>query len=174
MLTTQVPSVIHPIKFAQTEQALQGTFPVEAMLRLQALCDNPLTGLTANFQLSGALDEERRAYLTGSIEATVALTCQRCLKPMMYPLKITFKLSPVFDEEAAQQLPSSYEPLYLSQDEIALNDLLEDELILALPLIPKHDHCLSINEMVINMPEDENFSGIKGHPFDKLRHLKVK
>lgn len=174
MLTEKSIQIIHPVKMAQTAQVYQGKVPLESMLRLQELCGNSLTGLTAEVEIIGVLDEGKRPYLIGSAEATVVLTCQRCLKSMTHLLNVAFKLSPVFDEASAQQLPSFYEPLYLSQDEIALNDLLEDELILALPLVPKHGNCPSINKMVINMPEDENFSGIKGHPFDKLQHLKVK
>jgi len=174
MLTEKSIQIIHPVKMAQTGQVYQGKASLESMLRLQELCGNPLIGLIAEVELTGALDEGKRPCLVGSVEATVMLTCQRCLRPMTHLLNVVFKLSPVFDEASAQQLPSFYEPLYLSQDEIALNDLLEDELILALPLIPKHDNCPSINKMVINMPEDENFSGIKGHPFDKLQYLKVK
>ncbi len=60
---------------------------------------------------------------------------------MSYEIDISFLLSPVISEERAKNLPDQYEPVFMQNESIALYDMIEDEILLALPMVPKHKQC---------------------------------
>ena len=75
-------------------------------------------------------------------EATLALTCQRCLERMEFPLAEHVELAVVASETLERQLPPGFDSLLLDAErEERLNParLIEDELIVAVPLVPKHE-----------------------------------
>lgn len=73
---------------------------------------------------------------------TVTLECQRCLGPVPTPLEFTRSFRFVPDERQAAELDaeSDDEVLVLSRN-FDLRELVEDELILALPVVPRHEAC---------------------------------
>ena len=74
--------------------------------------------------------------------AVLPLTCQRCLQPMTVELHVSPTLRFVRDEALAEQLDEdSEEDVLALSAALDLHDLVEDELILALPLVPRHEHC---------------------------------
>lgn len=76
--------------------------------------------------------------------APVALTCQRCLAPMDLSLDVDRVFRFVRDEAEAERLDEDSEDDVLALPaggSLELLSLVEDELILALPLVPRHEHC---------------------------------
>ena len=92
----------------------------------------------AQVELAFARDEGGRAFVEGRVQAQVELRCQRCLEPMSQLLDAPFRLGLVADEEEAECLPPELEPLMLSQGPMVLAALIEDELLLALPIVALH------------------------------------
>ena len=70
------------------------------------------------------------------VEADVVLTCQRCLRPMQQRLASKSQL--VFTDEGSAELPEGYEAVAGDPQALDLAALVEDELLLALPIIPRH------------------------------------
>jgi uncharacterized protein len=89
-------------------------------------------------KLCFAQDEAGYAYIQGSLEVTLTLTCQRCLTPLEYPLHSTFLLSPISDDAQAKHLPQAYEPARLIDERWSIVEFISEEIILNLPLVPKH------------------------------------
>jgi len=87
---------------------------------------------------------EPELWLHLQVDTVVTLQCQRCLQPMRQPLAVDRQLRFVRDEAEAARLDeeSEHDVLVLPAS-LDLLELLEDELILALPLVPRHDVCLS-------------------------------
>lgn len=77
-----------------------------------------------------------------AIRATATLECQRCLQPMALPLRVERRFRFVEGEDEAARLDDEME-----EDVLALSPrfdllaLVEDELLLAMPLVPRHDAC---------------------------------
>jgi uncharacterized protein len=86
----------------------------------------------ATFHLAG-----RWPAVELDVSAEVVLTCQRCLGPLRRTLESASRLA--FAEEGAPELPSDYEAVGSDPRKLDLAALVEDELLLALPLIPQHD-----------------------------------
>ena len=105
----------------------------------------------------------------------VRLSCQRCLEAVELPVECDVSLAVVGDDEAAANLPQAYEPLVLEGERISLIDLIEDDLLLGLPVTPRHaEHACQappIPETAEPVaPEDAPEETEK--PFSQLRVLK--
>ncbi|HSS65352.1 MAG TPA: YceD family protein [Gammaproteobacteria bacterium] len=92
----------------------------------------------ARFELHFHLDSQSRPLLTGRVQATLDLLCQRCLETMTLELDLELRLGIVRSDEEAVALSEDYEPLTLKTDTVSLAELVEDELILGLPAAPLH------------------------------------
>jgi uncharacterized protein len=178
MSETKLPRTIDPLKFAEQHSSLSGTLALSEMSRLDDCHVKQTSGL-AKFLLEGGIDQQGFRYLKGKVEAKVKLQCQRCLQPMTYHLKAEFLLSPVHDEKEAEKLPTMYEALYFTQPEVELLKIIEDELLLALPLVLKHPakECIGAPDFAKlrrgeqhAVPDSEQKK--RSHPFAELEKLK--
>lgn len=102
----------------------------------------------------------------GAVSVTVSLVCQRCLKAFDYPLQTHFTVSPVQTDEAAKQLPGSYEPLMVTEGEINVATWIAEELHLALPLAPRHEPSC---ESRMNDSKDNTVRSQRKSPFEVLK-----
>ena len=114
--------------------------------------------------------------MKGQVQVYVELDCQRCGEPFKQTLECHFMYSPVANWDQADDLPEIYEPIEFNEfGEIDLLGAVEDELILALPLVPMHssEHCeVSAQEQVFGeLPEE---LAKKPNPFAVLANLKQK
>lgn len=87
-------------------------------------------------------DGEPRIGLHLRAETTLRLCCQRCLQPVAVALQIAPNFRFVQGEALAEQLDEDCEDDVLALNpSLDLRELIEDELILALPLVPRHEVC---------------------------------
>ncbi len=136
MLDGRLPDKIDPVRLAEGRRVLQGELPVAAMPRLTALLTDD-SG-TARVDITCGVDQEGVRFLRGTVTADVTMECQRCLENFRLPLHAEFALGIVSHESLAERLPEHYEPLVVGENPIFLRDIVEDELILSLPIVPKH------------------------------------
>jgi uncharacterized protein len=122
---------------------------------------------------AGASNEEIWLHLSAS--AVLPLTCQRCLGPVELPVSVqrSFRfveneaLAAILDEESEEDV------LALSKD-FDLLELVEDELIMGLPTVPKHEVCpvsvrmQAVDAAFVDVPLE------KPNPFAALEQLKKK
>lgn len=73
-----------------------------------------------------------------SLEGALRLICQRCLEQMTFGLDVTVGLALVESEAGASLAPPGYEPVVLAEKRASPAVLAEDEIIMALPMVPKH------------------------------------
>ncbi len=122
---------------------LQGSVPLSAMTRLadgfSAAADGSARWqLACSTQLVAGGDAELWVHLRA--QAVVPLQCQRCLGPMAQPLTVDRAIRFVHDEDLAARLDEELEDDVLCLPAaLDLQALLEDELILELPIVPRHE-----------------------------------
>ena len=83
-------------------------------------------------------DEAARYVVAVSVEAKVVMQCQRCLSDMEVPITTASLMACVWTDEEAASLPATYEPL-LVEDAADLSDIVEEEILLAIPVSPIHE-----------------------------------
>ncbi len=94
---------------------------------------------------------------------------------MTYPLNLEVSLGLVRSEAEGDRLPSSYEPLLVSGPGLSLYRILEDEIILALPIVSMHDgKTCPVETDFSTMPVDERGSEERENPFAVLEKIRGK
>lgn len=106
------------------------SLPVEALPRLAAIAPGRSE---VSVELAFALDDERRPWVSGCAEVTVAATCQRCLGEFEHGMRIDFALCIVSDAALASELAGGADVLVAEADAVTVAEVVEDELLLALP-----------------------------------------
>lgn len=139
-MSADVPEVLDAWRMVSARREFSGRLPLSALPRLrEALVDDE--GEVA-YTLSFDRDALQVPYVELGIEATLPLLCQRTLQAFGFPVSLVQRLGLVRagddGEEAAEAaLPPGYEALPVGEDgAIRPVDLVEDELILAVPVVP--------------------------------------
>ncbi len=170
MQNLKLPITISPTRSAQRRLVCEGVFKMSEMTRLLAVSEKRSEQVQVSVKFD--VDERGLTVMSGTASALVALTCQRCNEFFDYELKIEFIFSPAKNEEAAENIPSYYDVIELNEDgEVNLLELVEEEFLLVLPLIPRHEikDCSADADSVWGeLPEELE----KPNPFDVLKQLK--
>ncbi len=173
MQKVKLPLTLEPVRTAQKRLDYQGIYTPEQVMRIA----ESVVSVDSDVEcaMSFAVDNQRLAVLKGTADVLVTLSCQRCGQPFSHDVHVTYCFSPVANEAQAEALPEMYEPIDVNEfGEIDLLATIEDEIILALPIVPVHDseHCeVSGADMVFGqLPEEAE----KPNPFAVLASLKRK
>jgi len=165
-----LPQQIDAQKWADRAAEIHQASPLVAFPRVRELAASPEGEVQVECRFGR--DAQWRLTLQGRLQAQLALTCQRCLEAVMVPVDVDVDLLLVRSEEDADALADDADFLVLdAEGQLALADALEDELLLALPLVPLHDDCESAH---VNAPleEDEPAVPVRENPFQVLASLK--
>lgn len=167
------PVRVDPLKSVEQEASYRGSIAQSKLERLQDyLLDN--SGET-QVEIQFGRDEQGIALLRGKCQAIVRMTCQRCMNPVEVEVFTEFELGIVFNDEQAKHLPKNYEPVIADGDSLELLPVLEDEIILSLPMFAYHEHCGEhdlVQEQVQEIVPEETEA--PDNPFSVLEQLKKK
>lgn len=166
-----LPKYIDPRKFAERGVQITGTTSVEKMPQLASyLCQGDDT-IAVDLQFD--LDELKIRTVTGSAKGLVHMTCQRCLEPVAVDIEAAFNLAIAPNEERAKQLPRYYDPLIVEDDEVETLSIIEEELILSLPIVPYHTDCSVQTSFGDKTDAAKTLESEKPNPFSVLAQLKA-
>lgn len=132
---------IDGFEFASAGAKQQGAWPLSDLPRLRDMLAAD-AGEVA-YEISGVRDERGRPGLRLKVGGTLTLRCQRCLEPMAFKVQtdetlvLAATLAEIHDEPADAHGPDRV----VAGKEMALRELIEDELILAVPYAPRHESC---------------------------------
>ena len=72
------------------------------------------------------------------VKASPEVVCQRCMQPMRWPIKVKSRIALVSDYDAADRVAEGLEVFLVEADSISVRDLVDEEVMLALPNVPRH------------------------------------
>jgi uncharacterized protein len=131
------PAVIDGLEFARSAAVLKGRLGIESLPRLvQSGC----SGLVLDFVLTGGINERGKPGLGLEASGSVHLQCQRCLGDVEYPLRFEVQLELAASEAEILAADDDVDRVLAGRD-MSVAALVEDELLLALPMVPKHEQC---------------------------------
>ena len=84
------------------------------------------------------MDESNKMIIVVEIHGAIDLICQRCLEPVTVPLKIATTLTVVAHDEEARSCIRSHEPIVLDEGLLNVDEMLEEEILLSLPVVALH------------------------------------
>jgi uncharacterized protein len=159
--------VIDAFEFSRSNGFREGVTPVAEMTRLAADCADTSGDITWSIQ--GGVTRQGYPSMTLSVSGNVQLVCQRCLTPFGYHLDSTTVLVLGKDDEEADQIEEILDDesidVIVGSRTTDIRDLLEDEALLALPQVPKHEVCPDSGVL-------DKLKVDKASPFSGLKNLK--
>jgi len=166
-MSSRLPERVDPWRLADQGKVLSGRCALADFPRLAPLLADT-TG-EAEFRLAFLRDEERRPVIRGEVRTILRLTCQRCLESVDLPIDSRFTLGIVTGMDEIGLLPDDYESLLADEGEVVPRDIVEDELLLCLPAVPRHTE--ACNSRLRELEQDAAGSS-EGGPFAALAALK--
>ncbi len=127
---------VNPLFLADRDALVEGPVRLADMARLrEALVETDGT-VEAALRFSR---EDGRPLVRGRVQGVLPLRCQRCLEAMSWPVDVEILLGIVSGEDEAARLPEMIDPLLVGEANVRPVDIIEDELILALPVVARHE-----------------------------------
>ena len=167
----KLPHIVDVLKLCQQKAELKGLVGFSSLPRLASLLCEVEGTVWAEVRFT--VDQQHRKLLSGNVSAELPLICQRCLGKMVSRVESSFDLALVLNDEQAAQLPRTLDPLLVEGTDIDIFSIVEDEILLSMPLIAHHE----IGECVApasSNPEVEVDAGEeKRNPFQVLASLKL-
>ncbi|MBX3586564.1 MAG: DUF177 domain-containing protein [Ramlibacter sp.] len=166
------------VAFAQDGARLDGLEPLRSRTRLLAETQGLGADLGIRWSAVGELrpkaGAEPEVWLHLSALAVLPLTCQRCLGPVDVPLEVERSFRFVADEETASVLDDeSEEDLLAISRSFDLHELVEDELLMEMPPVPRHDQCPTEVKLAAADEAFEAQEASQPNPFAVLQKLKT-
>ncbi|WP_108650772.1 YceD family protein [Dongshaea marina] len=137
MQKLKLPNKINPSRCASREAVYEAVIEKEQLERLDASSQGIQSDVSV--KLTFEVGQSRRPLIRVDANTQVMLQCQRCGGSFSHPIEIADGCYQVV-RDLSQELPEGYEPVETDEDgELDIFQLIEDELILLLPLSPMHD-----------------------------------
>jgi len=131
------PAAIDGLAIARSASVLKGRLGMDSLPRLaQSGC----SASSLDFVLSGEINERAKPGLKLTLDGIVRLQCQRCLGSLELPLHLEARLELASSEAEILAADDDIDRVVASR-EMSITALVEEEVLLALPMVPKHEQC---------------------------------
>ena len=177
MTSVYLPQRLHVAAFAKDSAQLAGHMALSAFPRLALEASRPsdvAARWSARGELRSSAGEAEQVWLHLEASMPLPMVCQRCLTEVEVMLQVDRQFRFVADEETAMDLDDeAEEDLLVLEKQFDLMALVEDELLMALPVVARHEVCPTPVQLEA---VDEDFDAAlqdKPHPFAVLQKLKT-
>ena len=165
-------------RFAEEGAELSVDDKLPRFRRLQAETQGPTGERTVHWGARGEMHNASHVHpdiwVHLEAEANVPMVCQRCLHPVDVPLEVNRSFRFVADEAtAAAEDDEAEEDILALSRSFDLLELVEDELLMEVPVAPKHEVCPEAVKMSTADPDFDAAQPEKEHPFALLGRLKA-
>jgi uncharacterized protein len=132
------------------ETVLSGELPLAKLKRLSGMLHSDDGSVRASLRFR----QRRDGFLVAELDfaTTVELVCQRCLEPFLQSLAERVELV-LIDPKSSPAAPEGYEPVELEDGRLLPAQLVEDELIVSIPLVPKHPRVEDCGSLARNLTQ---------------------
>ena len=89
------------------------------------------------------------------VSAQPEVVCQRCMQPMRWPVTVKSRIALVSDYDAADRVPEGLEVFLVEADSVSVRDLVDEEILLALPHVARHEEGSECADSEMQLPGQE-------------------
>lgn len=137
-MSREFPDIVDPWKVADGKRVFGGSMPLNRMPRLETLLGEEQGAKTADFEAAFAFDRQGLVTIDVMVRADLELVCQRSLSRFTEHVDRRSMLAVIESVADEEELPEHYEPVLVEERRLALVDLVEEELLLAVPQVPRN------------------------------------
>lgn len=168
-MSASLPEKLDVWRMVAARRSFEGRVPLSALTRLEGLLMD--TEGEVAFALQFDRDTLQVPYVELRIDVALPLECQRSLQRFLLPISIVQRLGLIRDEADESALPPGYEALLVPEDGmLRALDLVEDELVLAVPPVPMDPDLPAVDQEWSPQQEEK----AQANPFAALSALKRK
>ena len=161
-----LPEQLKLFNFAKKEVSFSGQYKISDFRRISEISSNKKDNVRVD--LSFYLKNNKTPCVDGIINLDIVLACQRCLDNLSIALEVNFNLAFVRHNQESEELESHYEIYVIEDEELATHDLISDEILLSIPMVPTHDY-----DCIKEINEQEIVEGKSENPFAILKKIKI-
>lgn len=169
-----VPLYVDTRRVFQQEANLHGTVALERLPEFRNSLASDQAQITA--ELRFGIDDTDHRRITGRVDASVEVTCQRCLQPVAIQLQDSVNLALVKDEAEAAGLKPDLDPWICPDIKLQLATVVEEQLLLSLPIVCYHPEGQCPRQLDYtagpSASEAESSESANANPFAVLEQLK--
>ena len=154
-----------------TETALDFSIPLAELPRVSRELTSTEGEARGHVRFSRQLGQ---AVADLEVGAQPEVVCQRCMQPMRWPVKVKSRVALVSDYDAADRVPEEMEVFLVEGDSVSVRDLVDEEVMLALPHVPRHDEdseCARREVQLPGEPDEPDVEPDTQKPFAQLGEL---
>lgn len=135
--------LIDPRVFAAEQESIRGKVALSDLDKRVQSDDFAELSAEIAYSLQGGTDKWQRPFVALSVSGVLLLRCQRCMQPVEFLLDETATVVLFLDEQELDEAMLVDDELdgMLLEDELDVLSLVEDQILMALPVSPKHEHC---------------------------------
>jgi uncharacterized protein len=166
------PLLVDVYELARERRTIDGAFALVDLKRLAASLLR--TEGSLQYRIRGEFDQQGRPGAEMHLSATLWLECQRCNQALDFPLQRNAHFRFVSSEEELNALPIDDDDVdeVVGSRHMDIAVWIEDEAILSLPLVPRHDNCRPA-ALHVGAPEGDDGGERRPNPFAALASLKA-
>ena len=157
---------------AGTEAAVDFSIPLAELPRVSRELSGPDGEAIGKVRFSRQLGQ---AVADLEVSAQPEVVCQRCMQPMRWPVSVKSRIALVSDYAAADRVPEGLEVFLVEADSVSVRDLVDEEVLLALPHVARHDEDSKCAGREMQMPghvaDPEEGAADVQKPFAQLGEL---
>ena len=177
----RLPVEVDPFKLVEQGRIFDGRIPIDDFSRLKEQlfesADNDTVAVDdniVNVHIEFTRTDTGLPVVRGSISSNLQMTCQRCLKGKDEFFETNLEVVLVSSDAQAEKLQKGFDTWLVEEQKMFLLDFIEDEILLALPLVVAHDECDAARKLIEALPEDEisEVEQEESNPFAALKVLK--
>ena len=153
-------------RLAGNEADVDFVIPLTELSALRSLRDGVAGSVSGRVHFGR---EQGLATAEMALSGTVTLECQRCMKPMQLSLETTVRVALLASEADVARVPADLEPVLAKGGRISVGELITEELLLLLPIVPLHadgNECAAAPAMAVRESSSET-----QRPFARLGEL---
>ncbi|MFZ9250823.1 MAG: YceD family protein [Hylemonella sp.] len=163
--------------FARADGLLSGELQLSDFSRLLSECAGQAEGRRVSWRAQGSMPSssgaQAQAWIHLQARVSLPLICQRCLSPVDVDLSVDRNFRFVSSERQAElEDDQAEEDVLVLSTRFDLQALVEDELLMALPLVPRHEVCPIPVKLVTQDDDFDQAQEARPRPFDVLADFK--
>jgi len=174
----RLPVEVDPFKLVEQGRIFEGRIPQGDFPRIkELLCESDNSNddvkiIEVNLEFTRT--DTRLPVIRGAIKAELQMTCNRCLEPTDLTIDTAVEVVLVSSDEQAERLQDSFDIWLIEDQNLFLQDFIEDEILLAMPIVIAHEDCEPARDLIEALPGEEDVEEQqKDNPFAALKDLKL-
>ena len=174
-MTNDLPLQFDPVLFAKQGRKVSGQIAAKELPRVaEAVSKNDAGSISVTMSFS--VSSLQFPMVQGTIEGSIVQTCQRCLQDAEVQIDQQFELLLINPQSQELASKEGYELFEYDGQFVSTLELIEDEVILAMPIVVKHEDISDCDPNVRKWLQQKKSTDVatkRSNPFESLKNLKI-